>query len=181
MVRPDSTTPRGGAALLLACVLLAACPPGAQAAVIVLGSGTPGASYDGVIDGFPGIAPLDGNPDTGGNALAVGLKAGVTEERGIAELPLAPLAGVAPGDVTSAILTFNVDDVLSSFGPGTDFDGTASERILVKTYAGDGTAGPEDFAKGTAVGTVSVGTITDQTLAASGPCAPSARSRASMR
>lgn len=170
MVRPDSTAPRGRAALLLACVLLAACPPGAEAAVIVLGGSTPGASYDGVIDGFPGIAPLDGTPDTGGNALAVGLKAGVTEERGIAELPLAPLAGVAPSDVTSAVLTFNVDDVLTTFGPGTDFDGTASERILVKTYAGDGAAGPDDFDKGTAAGTVNVGGgITDETLAASGP------------
>jgi hypothetical protein len=170
MARRISTTMRGHAASVLACLLLATCPPSAGAAVIRLDTSTPGASVDAVIDGFPGIAPLDGTADVGGNALAVGLKAGVTEERGIVELPLAPLAGVTPAAVTSAILTFNVDDVLSTFGPGTDFDGTAAERIIVKTYPGDGQAALDDFGKGTTVGTVNTGgPITDASLASSGP------------
>ena len=141
----------------------------AHAAVITLDKNTPGTSFDGILDGFPGIAPLDGTADTGGNALGVGLKAGVTEERGIAEFSLAPLAGVTAGSVTSAVLTFNVDDVLATFGPGTDFDGTAAERIFVAIYAGDGAVGLDDFGKGSPVGTANVGSITDASLGGSGP------------
>lgn len=170
MVRSNPTKCWRRVAGMLAGVLMLACPLAARAAVITIDKNTPGTSYDGVVDGFPGIAPLDGNPDTAGNALAVGLKEGATEERAIIEFPLAPLAGVSAGDVQSAILTFNIDDVLSTFGPGTTFDGTASERIYVKTYAGDGTAGLEDFGKGTQVATVNVGGgITDDSLSASGP------------
>ena len=100
----------------------------------------------------------------------MGLKAGVTEERAIVEFPLASLAGVAASGVTSAVLTFNVDDVLSTFGPGTDFDGTASERIAIATYAGDGAVGLDDFGKGNLAGAVDAGgTITDATLGTSGP------------
>ncbi|MBY0274457.1 hypothetical protein K2Z84_03875 [Candidatus Binatia bacterium] len=142
----------------------------AWAAEILLDTSTPGATYDSVLDGFPGIAPLDGTGDAGGNALAVGLKDGVTEERAILELPLAALGGIGAAKISSAVLTFNVDDVLSTFGPGTDFDGTAAERIAVATYAGDGAVGLDDFGKGSLAGAVDTGeTITDATLATTGP------------
>jgi len=169
MARPIWNTARQRAATLVAAVLLTAVAAStAGAAVITLDEGS-GASFDGILDGFPGIAPLDGTADTGGNALGVGFKAGVTEERGVGEFSLAPLAGVSAASVTSAVLTFNVDDVLSTFGPGTDFDGTASERIYVATYAGDGAVGLDDFGKGSRVGMVNVGNVTDASLAASGP------------
>ena len=167
--RPARTIARARLAALAALLILGGLAARAGAAVITLDENTPGTSFDGILDGFPGIAPLDGTADTGGNALGVGLKAGVTEERGIAEFSLAPLAGVAAGSITSAILTFNVDDVLSTFGPGTDFDGTASERIFVAVYAGDGAVALDDFGKGSRVGTVNVGSITDASLGGSGP------------
>lgn len=145
------------------------CSP-VSAAVVRLDTTTPGTTYDSVLDGFPGIAPLDGTGDAGGNALAVGLKDGVTEERAILELPLAPLGGIAAADVIGAVLTFNIDDVLSTFGPGTDFDGTAAGRIAVATYAGDGAVGLDDFGKGSLAGAVDTGdTITDATLESTGP------------
>ncbi len=140
---------------------------------VVTGDG--GAVFDGIVDGFPGIAPLDGTPDIAGNQLGVGLKSGATEERGIAEFPLAALLGGLTADgITSAVLTFNVDDVLSTFGPGADFDGTASERIQIHVYSGDGTVVLADFAEGdgtpaAVVTTGAQGTITDATLAGSGP------------
>ena len=169
---PSRPTARGVArvaALGVALLATLASPVAAHAATITLDGSTPGTSFDGVLDGFPGIAPLDGTADAGGNTLGVGLKAGVTEERGIAEFPLAPLAGVAAASVTRATLTFNVDDVLSTFGPGTDFEGTASERIFVAIYDGDGSVGLDDFGKGSRVATVNVGNVTDATLAGSGP------------
>ena len=61
------------------------------------------------------------------------------------ELPLAPLAGIAPAAITTAIVTFNIDDVLSTFGPGTDFDGSSAERIIVGTYAGNGALSVSDY------------------------------------
>lgn len=140
-------------------------------------SGDGGAVYDGVVDGFPGIAPRDGTPDIAGNQLGVGLKPGATEERAIAEFPMASLlAGRGADAVTSAVLTFNVDDVLSTFGPGTDFDGTASERIQIWVYAGDGSVTLEDFtraagAPAAVVSTGPQGTISDATLAGTGPVA----------
>lgn len=171
MARPNRTPARTRATALIAALTLGllAAAGSARAAVITLDKNTPGTSFDGILDGFPGIAPLDGTADTGGNALGVGLKAGVTEERGIAEFSLAPLAGVNAASVTSAILTFNVDDVLATFGPGTDFDGTAAERIFVAVYAGDGAAALDDFGKGNQVGTANVGSITDASLGGSGP------------
>jgi len=66
-------------------------------------------------------------------------------------------------------LTFNIDDVLGTFGPGTDFDGTAAERISVRSYSGDGVAELDDFARGQPAGEVTPGRITDETLASSGP------------
>jgi cysteine-rich repeat protein len=138
-------------------------------------TGELGALFDGIVDGFPNIAAKDGVADIAGNQLGVGLKDGVTEERGIAEFPLAPLVGGLTADqITAVTLTFNVDDVLSTFGPGTDFDGTASERIQIYTYDGDGTVALDDFprATGTPAATVTTGgqgAITDATLASTGP------------
>jgi hypothetical protein len=157
-------------ALCAMTILLGLMGSPATAAVIRLDTTTPGTVYDSVLDGFPGIAPLDGTADAGGNALAVGLKAGVTEERAILEFPLADLAGVDAARITSAVLTFNIDDVLSTFGPGTDFDGTAADRIAIATYAGDGAMSLDDFGKGTLAAAVDTGdTITDATLGTTGP------------
>lgn len=157
-------------ALCATAILFGLIPSPGSGAVIRLDTSTPGTTYDSVLDGFPGIAPLDGSADAGGNALAVGLKAGVTEERAILEFPLESLAGVDASKVSNAVLTFNVDDVLSTFGPGTDFDGTAAERIAVSAYAGDGAVGLDDFSKGTLAGAVDTGAaVTDATLATTGP------------
>jgi hypothetical protein len=157
-------------ALCAAVLLIGAVSGPAEAAVIRLDTATSGTTFDGVLDGFPGIAPLDGTADAGGNALGVGLKEGVTEERSIIEFPLASLGGAGAAAITSAVLTFNIDDVLSTFGPGTDFDGTAAEGISVTVYSGDGAVGLDDFGKGTLAGTVTTGgTITDATLQSTGP------------
>lgn len=140
---------------------------------VVAGAG--GAIFDGIVDGFPGIAPQDGTPDIAGNRLGVGIKPGAVEERGIGEFPLAGLIGGLTADgITSAVLTFNIDDVLATFGPGTDFDGTAAQRIQIHTYSGDGTITLADFTQGNGTPAVTVttggqGAITDATLAGSGP------------
>jgi cysteine-rich repeat protein len=146
---------------------------GIHVGTVVTGEG--GAQFDGIVDGFPGIAPLDGTPDVAGNQLGVGLKPGSTEERGIAEFPVATVTGgLAAGAITSVVLHFNVDDVLSTFGPGTDFDGTASERIQIHVYSGDGSVLLADFAEGNGapdevVTTGAQGAITDATLGSTGP------------
>jgi len=155
-------------------VSLAGSAPAARAATITLDTGLAGADFDAILDGFPGLAPFDGLADLPGNALAVSLKAGVTEERALIELPLAPLAsaGVGADQIASAILTFNVDDVLTTFGPGTDFDSTASERIYVATYSGNGNVDLDDFTRGTLAATVTTGphgAITDASVRTSGP------------
>jgi hypothetical protein len=158
------------AGLGTALVLLA--PQLVAAATIVIDKNSAGAAWDGVIDGFPGLATLDGTGDFGGNALAVAFKTGVTSERAIVELPLASLAtqGVTAGQIATAVVTFNIDDVLSTFGPGTDFDGTAAEQITVYTYPGNGTVTPADYAAGNVLETVAIGGgITDATLAQTGP------------
>ncbi len=130
-----------------------------------------GAIYDGIVDGFPGIATLDGVADLPGNALGVALRSGVTEERGVAEFPTESIPHAF--DLVEATLTFNVDDVLSTFGPGTDFSGRAADSILVHVYAGDGELSLADFAEvgreAHVVDTTVVGTITDATLSKSGP------------
>ncbi len=134
-----------------------------------------GALFDSLVDGFPGLFPFDGIADVGGNALAVALQQGVTEERGIGEFPLLPLASMCVDAlvVRGALLHFNIDDVLSTFGPGTGFDGTAAETLLVHAYSGDGQFSLSDFTKvqaaPKAVDTRVYGTITDGTLAGSGP------------
>jgi hypothetical protein len=149
--------------------------PRVHAGTITIDSTTSGAVYDSLIDGFP-IGPVakDGVADLSGNALAIALKGSVTEERGIAELPLAPLAGLTADDVVSATLTFNFDDVLSTFGPGTDFDNTAADTVMVFGYEGDGTIALADFGNvaGAPLGTVDTtprGIITDATLGVTGP------------
>ena len=134
-----------------------------------------GAVFEGLVDGFPGLVPFDGIADIGGNALAAALQQGVTEERGIGEFPLSPLRNmcVDASVVRGALLHFNIDDVLSSFGPGTGFDGTAAETLLVHAYSGDGQVSLSDYtnvqAAQKAVDTRVYGTITDGTLATNGP------------
>lgn len=161
-------------AISLACVLAVGS---AQADTFVINDTTVGSVYDGILDGFPfpppGLAP-DGAGDFTGNALAVALQTGVTEERAIVELPLASLAGLTSADLDTAVLTFNIDDVVGSFGPGTTFDGTAAATIVLFRYSGNGTIDLADFgqvagAPLAVVSTASFGTITDATLAASGP------------
>jgi hypothetical protein len=134
-----------------------------------------GAAFDAIIDGFPMLAAYDGVPDfpTGYNTLSVALLIAVTEERGIGEFPVAPLDGAAAGDVVSATLTFNIDDIIASFGPGTGFNGNAARDILVHLYAGNGAVEVDDYLEvertGHAVDTRPFGRITDATLAAGGP------------
>ncbi|GIW42379.1 MAG: hypothetical protein KatS3mg076_2956 [Candidatus Binatia bacterium] len=147
-------------------------PPASLADVFTI-DGTAGALYDGQLDGWP-FPPPDGVADFGGNPLSVALKAGVLEMRGIAEFPLAPLAGLGSADIVSATLTFNIDDVIGTFGPGADFDGTAAETIVLFSYAGNGAIDLSDFgnvagAPLAVVDTTPFGVITDATLAVSGP------------
>lgn len=167
----------GRAALLLAAMGLALAAGTARADVLVIDDTTVGTVYDGILDGFPfpppGTAP-DGNGDFTNNALAVALQTGVTEERGIAELPLASLAGLTSGDIESATLTFNIDDVVSTFGPGTTFDGTAASSIVLFRYSGNGTIDLADFgqvagAPLSVVSTAPHGVITDASLMSTGP------------
>lgn len=156
----------------VAAVALVVAPQLAAAATIVIDKNSAGAAWDGVLDGFPGLATLDGKGDLGGNALGVAFKTGVTAERAIIELPLASLSaqGVTASQIATAIVTFNIDDVLSTFGPGTDFDGTASETITVYTYPGNGSVIPSDYEAGNVLTTVAIGGgITDAPLAQSGP------------
>ena len=141
---------------------------------VVIATGDEGSASDAVLDGYPALAPLDGVGDFGGNALAVALMAGVTEERAMVELPLAPLGGWTAEDVVSAVLAFNIDDVLASFGPGTGFDGTAASSIEVHAYEGDGAVTLADFARKApeplaVVDTGLHGVITDSLLASAGP------------
>ena len=152
-----------------ALVVLALAVP-ARGATIVIDDDTAGTVSDGIIDGFPGLAPKDGDPDFGGNPLSVALRADVTELRSVMELPLAPLAAVAPATITSATLTFNIDDVISTFGPNTDFNGMAADTIFVHLYDGDGAAVLADFRRSQETpATVTTGAvITDATLNTTG-------------
>lgn len=169
--------PVGRRTRLLAILVFTATtlhPGPVAAADLRLDTSLPGADFDAILDGFPGLAALDGAGDLPGNALAVSLRDGVTEERAILELPLAPLtsAGVGAARIASATLHFNIDDVLTTFGPGTDFDGTGAEHIHVSTYAGDGVVDLPDFARGTAAATVTTGpngSITDASVRIGGP------------
>ena len=168
------TIRRALGAISLACVLAV---NGAQADTFLIDDTTAGTVYDGILDGFPfpppGLAP-DGAGDFTGNALAVAVQTGVTEERAIVELPLAALAGLTSADLDTAVLTFNIDDVVATFGPGTSFDGTAAATIVLFRYSGNGAIDLADFgqvagAPLAVVSTTAFGTITDATLAVSGP------------
>ncbi len=151
-------------------VLLLASAGSAQ--TIRLGDGS-GAAFDGILDGFPGIAPQDGEPDFGGNALGVGLRVGATEERGVGEFSLASLGGVGASQIAAATLRFNIDDVLSTFGPGTDFSGLAAAEILVYVFDGNGAVDVADFSRterqAHVVDTTVHGAISDATLRQTGP------------
>ena len=146
----------------------------AQAVTFTLDA-TNGADYDSVGDGWffsspPNQAP-DGVGDAGNNALAVAKINGVLEMRAMAEFPLAPLAGLTAADIQSATLSFRIDDVVGTFGPGATFDGTASDPIAVYGYPADGTVTVADFAPAGLVSQqiVGVGVVTDATLVNSGP------------
>ena len=136
-------TPRHS--IILGVLLLAAVRLEAAPRTVTIDETDAGTVMDGIIDGFPEIAPKDGTPDLGGNALSVALKTGVTELRGVMEFPLAELTGVTGDAITAATLTFNVDDVLSTFGPGTDFNGQAASTIFVHAYTGNGAVELGDY------------------------------------
>jgi len=169
-------------------VLLAATLGGsvAHAETIVIDDATAGSVYDGLLDGSlsfsmgpPTTIPANGTADTQGAPLAIALAAGGIEQRGIAELPLARLAGVGAADVVSATLTVTIDDVIPLFWPfpgGMFTDNAAASTIDVYTYSGDGVvqaAGlAPDFALGALAGTINTGpagSITDASLLLSGP------------
>lgn len=134
-----------------------------------------GADYDAVGDGWffttPPNQPPDGVGDAGNQALAVGKIDGTLELRAMAEFALAPLAGLAASDIESATLHFRIDDVIGTFGPGATFDGTASDPIAVYGYPADGTVNVSDFSPAGLApqGVVTIGVITDATLASTGP------------
>jgi hypothetical protein len=155
---------------LLVATFLAATAACAQTVTLDESSG---AVFDGILDGFPGIAAQDGEPDFGGNSLGVAFKSGATEERGVAEFPLAPLGTSNPASIVEASLIFNIDDVLTTFGPGTEFTGFAALEILVHLYGGDGVVDVADYANigrtPHLIDTTIFGPINDTSLAASGP------------
>jgi hypothetical protein len=161
MRKPIST------AIALLVVIAAAAPVAAEEVIIGVEQG---AEFDATVDGYPMLAAFDGVPDfpAGYNTLSIGLQLGVTEERGIGEFPLRALPA---GMVRTATLVFNIDDVIGTFGPGTSFRGTASQRILVHLYAGDGEVTIDDHLaiERPAHLVEPQGRITDQTLAQSGP------------
>lgn len=143
----------------------------AETQTIVVDETAPETVFDAVLDGFPGLASFDGVGDFGGNAIGVALKSETTEERAIMEFPLVGLASYASAEVESATLTFNIDDVLSTFGPGTEFDGTASETIYIHVYGGDGVVDVTDYQEGDGTPLISLdtaangnGTITDASI-----------------
>ena len=84
----------------------------------------------------------------------------------MAEFPLASLAGFTAAEVTSATLTVTIDDVIGTFGPGANFDGTASSPIAAYSYPADGTVAVADFSPAglSPLGTIAPGAITDATL-----------------
>jgi hypothetical protein len=172
--KPIMPAPLSRPLLGLLLATLAATPVRADVFVI---DGAAGTLYDGIVDGFPlpppGF-PQDGVADLQGNDLAVALQDGVTEERGIIEFPLAALAGLGSAEIATATLTFNIDDVIGTFGPGTAFDGAAADTIILFSYSADGSITLDDFenvagAPLAVVDTTPHGGITDATLMASGP------------
>lgn len=160
----------------LAAVAALTLPGLAAAETYVLDAST-GANYDAVGDGWffttPPNQPPDGIGDVGGQALAIGKITGTLELRAMAEFPLASLTGLTAAQIASVKVTFKIDDVINSFGPGATFDGTASSPIAVYSYPADGTVTVADFAPAgmSQLGTVTVGVMTDTTLASTGPVA----------
>jgi hypothetical protein len=168
---------RGGIAATTTALLTTLLLGQAGAEIYTIDENVAGSAYDGALDGFPfpppGFAP-DGTADSLQGTLAVALLTGVTEERGLVELPLASLGDTTSAEVVSATLYFNIDDVIPTFGPGTTFDGTAASSLVLWAYTGDGVIALADFgnvggAPLAVVSTASFGTITDATLAVSGP------------
>lgn len=166
---------RGLVAGLVAGLSLAAAD--ARAATYVLNGGN-GAVYGSVGDGWFFAGPSQPPPDGVGDSVAtppttqaIAYQAGVVELRALAEFPLSPLTGLSSFNIVSATLTYWVDDVITSFGPGTTFDGTAADPIAVYAYPGDGTVTTADFnpAGLSSVEIVTTGLITDASLALSGP------------
>jgi hypothetical protein len=164
-------------ALLSALALALAAAPSVRADTFVLDTST-GAHYDAVGDGWlfaggipPNGLPPDGIGDAGNNALAVGYIAGLLEERGMAEFPLAPLTGLTATQIQSATLTFFIDYVISTFGPGANFGTTASDPIAVYHYPADGTVTIADFSPAglSQIGLVNPGVVTNASLVVSGP------------
>ncbi len=172
MFRP--TLGRLVTAFTLGSLVLGATP--IHAITIVLDGGS-GAVYDGVGDGWffaggPAVPP-DGVGDLGGNAPAIVYQPGVVEMRALSEFPLAALAGYSAAEITSATLTVTVDDVLSTLGPGTTFDGTAANPFAAYSYPGNGAVTPADFSPAglQSLGIVNPGAVTDASLAISGALA----------
>ncbi len=153
--------------LATALVLATALPAAALASTVTIDNTTPGAVWDGIVEGFPGLSGR-----IGGNPLSVVRRGETLQLRSVMEFPLVSLAGITPESIVSATLTFNIDDVLSTLGPGTELSGEGADTILVHFYPGDGEALLADFGR-TEEPAVSVdtgpGTITDATLTASGP------------
>jgi hypothetical protein len=153
--------------------LILGAAPAAHAITIVL-DGAAGAVYDGVGDGWffaggPAIPP-DGVGDLGGNAPAIVYQAGVVEMRALSEFPLTALAGYDASEITSATLTVTIDDVLTTLGPSTTFDGTAASPFAAYSYPGNGAITTSDFAPAglASLGIVTPGVFTDASLAVSG-------------
>ncbi len=167
---------RGLVAGLAAGLSLAAAVD-ARAATYVLDGGN-GAVYGSVGDGWFFASPPPQPPDGVGDSIAgppttqaVAFQSGVVDLRALSEYPLAPLAGLSSFNVASATLSYWVDDVISSFGPGTTFDGTASDPIAVYAYPANGTIAITDFSPPglSSVQSVATGVITDASLTTTGP------------
>ena len=159
--------------ILAALAALTLVTTQANAETFVLDAAS-GADYDSVGDGWffasPAQPPPDGVGDSGNQALAVGLITGVLELRAMSEFPLAPLAGLTASQIASATVTITIDDILTTFGPGSDFDTSSSSPMAVYHYVADGTVTPADFAAaGDQLGIVTPTGITDATLISTGP------------
>ncbi len=162
---------RGSFALVLG-LLVTAVSHSVHGEAVRIGE-SDGALYDGIFDGYPGIALFDGTPDLTNNPPSVALKFGVLEMRTVAEFPLPAVAGKRLSGADRVVLHFNIDDVIPTFGPGAEFSGRAASTILVHPYCGDGATALDDSlqvgAAAFEVDTTPFGVITDETLARSGP------------
>jgi hypothetical protein len=148
----------------------------ARAETITL-DGADGTDYDSVGDGWmfagppPTPPPPDGTGDAADQPLGVALITGVLELRAMAEFPLASISSLTAEQIESAKVTFAIDDVLGTFGPGASFNGEASSPIAVYHYPADGTVTTGDFAPAglAQLGIAAPGLITDGMLLNTGP------------